>query len=155
METKVPTATKRASVENQPCANTDRELWREKEGDYYAPSIHVTATGGIGINVGGHVWVKTLREWHALADRLAEAERDRDTLMDVYRSAESSAERNGNERNRAESEVARLTALLETRGHGPNCRCKQGGHDAECVRLHNEGFECDPHSPYTDPRCKP
>ena len=26
-------------------ANTDRELWREREGDYYANSIHVTATG--------------------------------------------------------------------------------------------------------------
>lgn len=52
--------------------NRDRELWREKhpEGDaysYYAPSIHVTEQGGIGINVGGTVHVKTLRDWHALA----------------------------------------------------------------------------------------
>ena len=53
--------------------NTDRELWREQSnlpGDpdnYYAPSIHVTELGGIGINVGGHVIVKPLREWHSLA----------------------------------------------------------------------------------------
>jgi hypothetical protein len=51
------------------CANTDRELWRETEGDYYAPSIHVTEHGGIGINVGGTVVVRPIREWHALATR--------------------------------------------------------------------------------------
>jgi hypothetical protein len=48
--------------------NTDRHLWP----DVTAPgapdeSIHVTATGGIGINVGGLVIVKPLREWHRLA----------------------------------------------------------------------------------------
>jgi len=47
--------------------NTDRELWREREGDYYSPSIHVTQGGGIGIDVGGNVVVKPLREWHKLA----------------------------------------------------------------------------------------
>ena len=31
-----------------PQANTDRELWREREGDFYADSIHVTAQGSIG-----------------------------------------------------------------------------------------------------------
>jgi hypothetical protein len=51
------------------CANTDRELWRETEGDYYAPSIHVTEHGGIGIKVGGTVVVRPIREWHALATR--------------------------------------------------------------------------------------
>lgn len=54
--------------------NTDRELWRETPGDYYAPSIHVTEHGGIGINVGGNVFIKPLRAWHALA--MAEPERD-------------------------------------------------------------------------------
>lgn len=44
--------------------NTDRELWREREGDYYADSIHVTTSGGIGINCGGTVIVKSLRQWH-------------------------------------------------------------------------------------------
>ena len=51
--------------------NTDRELWREPPGDYYANSIHVTAGGGIGINVGGKVYVKPLKDWHALADERA------------------------------------------------------------------------------------
>lgn len=48
--------------------STDRELWREREGDYYADSIHVTKSGGIGINCGGTVHVRTLREWHSLAN---------------------------------------------------------------------------------------
>lgn len=47
--------------------NTDREIWREREDDYYADSIHVTENGGIGINCGGHVIVKPIREWHKLA----------------------------------------------------------------------------------------
>lgn len=52
-----------------PFENTDRELWREVADDYYAPSLHVTKDGGIGINVGGHVYVKPLRAWHALASK--------------------------------------------------------------------------------------
>ena len=51
--------------------NTDRELWRRTPGDYYSPSIHVTAGGAIGINVGGHVIVQSVEAWHALR-----AERD-------------------------------------------------------------------------------
>ena len=53
--------------ENQAYVNTDRELWREREGDYYADSIHVTKRGGIGINCGGTVFVRPIRTWHALA----------------------------------------------------------------------------------------
>jgi hypothetical protein len=58
--------------ETQAFENTDRELWREGDGDgdgmsYYEPSIHVTKQGRIGINVGGNVFVLSLREWHALA----------------------------------------------------------------------------------------
>jgi hypothetical protein len=49
--------------------NTDQELWREEEGDYYSPSIHVTENGEIGINVGGYVIVKNVREWHKIAQR--------------------------------------------------------------------------------------
>ena len=48
-----------------PCQNTDKELWR-KSDDYYDDSIHVTAQGQIGINCGGNVIVKDLREWHKL-----------------------------------------------------------------------------------------
>ena len=47
--------------------NTDRELWREREGDYYANSIHVTAAGNIGIDVGGFVIVMPLARWHEFA----------------------------------------------------------------------------------------
>lgn len=48
--------------------NTDRELWREIKGDYYSPSIHVTADGLIGLNVGGMVIVQDVRKWHKLAE---------------------------------------------------------------------------------------
>lgn len=47
--------------------NTDLEIWRERPGDYYSPSIHVTREGGIGINVGGHVFVLDVYGWHRLA----------------------------------------------------------------------------------------
>lgn len=50
-----------------PCENTDREIWRERPGDAYADSIHVTKGGGIGINCGGHVIVMKARFWHRLA----------------------------------------------------------------------------------------
>lgn len=53
--------------ENDAKQSTDRELWRERPDDYYADSLHVTATGGIGINCGGSVLVMPLRQWHALA----------------------------------------------------------------------------------------
>jgi len=53
-------------VSEQPATNTDRELWREREGDYYADSIFVTKGGGIGINCGGCVVVLPLRRWHAM-----------------------------------------------------------------------------------------
>lgn len=47
--------------------SNDRELWREPNPELGACSIHVTETGGIGIDVGGSVIVKSLREWHKLA----------------------------------------------------------------------------------------
>ena len=54
-------------AEDQACLNTDRELWREREGDNYADSIFVTEGGGIGMNCGGRVVVMSIREWHKLA----------------------------------------------------------------------------------------
>ena len=50
--------------------NTDRELWREREGDYYADSLHVTEGGGIGMNCGGSVIVMPIRKWHEAARAL-------------------------------------------------------------------------------------
>jgi hypothetical protein len=47
-----------------PCVNTDKEIWSEKPGDYYADSIHVTEGGNIGINCGGHVIVAPVIKWH-------------------------------------------------------------------------------------------
>jgi len=44
--------------------NTDKEIWREKKGDYYSDSIHVTEHNGIGIDCGGHVIVAPIRKWH-------------------------------------------------------------------------------------------
>lgn len=52
---------------HQQCKNTDREIWREIESDYYSASIHVTEQGHIGINVGGCVAVMPINEWHKLA----------------------------------------------------------------------------------------
>ena len=46
--------------------NTDRELWRETP-NFESPSIHVTRSGRIGINIGGNVIEQTLRQWHANA----------------------------------------------------------------------------------------
>lgn len=47
--------------------NTDWHLWPIVSDDPFAPKMHVTALGAIGINVGGHVIVKSMREWHDLA----------------------------------------------------------------------------------------
>ena len=55
--------------------NTDRELFREQLGDrldpnnYYSPSVHVTQSGTIGINVGGYVIVMSIRSWHEAAQQ--------------------------------------------------------------------------------------
>jgi hypothetical protein len=54
---------------NDGCQNTDRHLWPQVSEDAFAPRIFVTAGDGIGIDVGGHVIVKLLRDWHALAAR--------------------------------------------------------------------------------------
>jgi len=50
-------------MNNECCQNTDRELWREYPGDFYANSVHVTKGGGIGMNVGGHVIVAPITAW--------------------------------------------------------------------------------------------
>ena len=73
--TKAPTTTREMAANN-----TDRELWREREGDFYADSIHVTASGGVGIDCGGSVIVRPLREWHRLALRALDAEQQIATL---------------------------------------------------------------------------
>lgn len=56
--------------DNDARENTDRELWRgpdEGNGSYYADSIFITKQGALGINCGGSVYVRSIREWHRLA----------------------------------------------------------------------------------------
>lgn len=78
--------------ENQEYVNTDREIWREREGDYYADSIHVTEQGGIGINCGGHVIVKPVREWHRLASALPTHPQDSGKHNELVERLEASAD---------------------------------------------------------------
>jgi hypothetical protein len=52
------------SKEGMAGVNTDKEIWRKIPDDYYSPSIHVTEAGRIGINVGGHVLVAPIEQWH-------------------------------------------------------------------------------------------
>lgn len=56
--------------EDGACVNTDRELFRETAKDWkdegYQPRIFVTQDERIGINVGGQVYVRSIREWHRL-----------------------------------------------------------------------------------------
>ena len=51
-------------MDKNACENTDKEIWRKTESDYYSPSIHVTESGSIGINVGDYVIVAPVEEWH-------------------------------------------------------------------------------------------
>lgn len=68
------------------CKNTDRELWRGPDngaGSYYADSVFITEEGSIGMNVGGHVIVKPIRDWFHLASRGAgwRYDKERRTLV--------------------------------------------------------------------------
>ena len=59
---------------SEECLNTDKELWREKPGDYYSDSIHVTEKGSIGINCGGYVIVGRLQSWFEIANLIFNSE---------------------------------------------------------------------------------
>lgn len=48
---------------DQQAANTDRVIYRTPNNSMYDDRILVTKGGGIGIDVGGHVIVKPLRDW--------------------------------------------------------------------------------------------
>ena len=66
------------------CENTDRHLWPETSPvDAPEEKLFVTSAGGIGINIGGHVIVRPLREWH----RLAASQPDREALKEFIVSA--------------------------------------------------------------------
>ena len=61
------------STKGRAVTNTDIELFREKLGnkldpdDCYSPSVHVTKNQCIGMDVGGHVIVMSIRLWHEAA----------------------------------------------------------------------------------------
>jgi len=63
--------------------NADKEVWREEPDNYYSPSLRVTQGGAIGIDVGGTVIVKTIRDWHRLAMRGGVI--DQEKLKDLLR----------------------------------------------------------------------
>lgn len=58
---------KNITKESEACQNTNIEIWREVEDNFYSPSIFTTKQSNIGINVGGNVVVLSVRDWHRLA----------------------------------------------------------------------------------------
>ena len=122
--------------------NTDRELWRERADDYYAPSLFVTEGGGIGINVGGSVIVKPVRDWHSLANLTTAIEGADEKLAEIAARIKR-AELHENESicfktNEASELLTLVTALsaklkeveaarasqMEEGDHPKNCRCE-------------------------------
>lgn len=67
--------------EPTPVINTDREIWREREGDYFSPSIFVTEKGAIGINVGGQVIIRRIERWHEIATTSSSVARSINSLF--------------------------------------------------------------------------
>lgn len=66
---RVPCNDPECAVHNRPALNTDRDLWRELTGDYYANRVFLTKGGGIGMDVGGLCIVKSIKDWHTLASK--------------------------------------------------------------------------------------
>ncbi len=67
---------------NNAAKNTDIEIWKKVENDYYSPSIHVTESGSIGINVDGSVIVAPVEKWHESFKKNCESEKALDILID-------------------------------------------------------------------------
>lgn len=66
------------------CENTDRHLWPETSPvDAPEEKLFVTSAGGIGINIGGHVIVQPLREWHRLAASQPDREASREAIASM------------------------------------------------------------------------
>lgn len=117
-------------TDNIACENTDREIWRgpdEGDGDAYADSLHITSDGGLGINCGGSVQVKPIREWHRLADevrRLREVLRHADIDLSVLLTEIA-------DRDMAKSVRKTLDMMDEARSH------KLPGHDETMAALNS------------------
>jgi len=66
-----------------PKENTDIHLFYEDENDEgYSPSCHMTTDRRLGIQVGGFVSVRSLREWKALESELKESNECLDTSIE-------------------------------------------------------------------------
>ncbi len=102
---------------NEPAANTDRELWRERPGDFYADSIHVTQTGGIGMKVGGVVTVRTLYEWHAA---MHEADEMRHLLERIHQLVEDDLTSC-----KVPGDLSHWTIEAETRKYDPHAKAAE------------------------------
>ena len=50
-------------TDNNAAENTDIEIWRKVVNDFCSPSIHVTKSGSIGMNVGSSVIVAPVEKW--------------------------------------------------------------------------------------------
>ena len=93
--------------------NTDRELWRgpdEGGGSFYADSIHITEGDGIGINCGGHVFVRPLRDWHAMPARIEALEA---ALMTEWAARDNRIEALEFELKAAKSEIEIADSVIE------------------------------------------
>jgi hypothetical protein len=143
-----------AASDGGPIQNTDRHLWPQVSDEADAPSLFVTGNGeGIGINVRGHVFVKPLREWHALAvqsrapaqpaaqiaqflngvyDAIGELETDKDG--NVRWSAVANIQREVGQKSH-EYAIAAQPSPAATVEVEDNCACGGGdasGHDSMC-----------------------
>ena len=54
---------------SQTCENTDREIWRKVPGDFYSPSISVSADNEIIITVAGKAYQAPVGLWFELMRR--------------------------------------------------------------------------------------
>lgn len=67
--------------EPEAAENTDTPLFSEVEDDYYSPSCRMTKGRALGIDVGGTVIVKPLREWFEAVNQLKECREGRKFLF--------------------------------------------------------------------------
>ena len=136
-------------AEPLPALNTDRELWREREGDYYSDSIHVTEGGGIGMNCGGHVIVKPIREWFALAASTLPA----GSTTDATQPEETAWEKLGQaEAERIDREI--MQEIADKPAELVNCRtsrCRGQGDCGEAFTVHGIIHSCKYQDDHTGP----
>ncbi len=64
--------------------NKDREIYRRPSpeecdpGGFYQPSLSITETGALMINVGGYCHIRTIEDWHGTQNQIATLTAERD-----------------------------------------------------------------------------